>query len=285
MRALVLLLACLCAPAAAALPPTLAETGLGDGAMAFTPQYALWSDGTTKRRWLSLPPGSAIDASDPDAWDFPPGTKAWKEFSREGRIETRYIERQADGSWRFAAYAWNAEGTKAELAPEGGKSVGNYRIPSRTDCLACHEAAASPILGFSAVQLPGAELQRLAGAGHIKNLPATFLAKAPRSAALGYLHANCGHCHNDSGPLAEVGLFLAQRAASPAESAARTIASLAERSDRFGRTRAALIPELMRSKNRLQQMPPLGVTINDLEGIALVERWILQLQSPTEPSR
>ena len=49
-----------------------------------------------KRRWISLPPGSAIDASDPDAWAFPVGTRLWKEFSFGGqRVETRYMERQA----------------------------------------------------------------------------------------------------------------------------------------------------------------------------------------------
>jgi hypothetical protein len=36
--------------------------------LAFSPQYPLWSDGASKRRWISLPPGTAIDGSDPDAW-------------------------------------------------------------------------------------------------------------------------------------------------------------------------------------------------------------------------
>ncbi len=57
-------------------PQTLRDTGLySDFAtlqvdpkhLAFSPQYPLWTDGATKRRWISLPPGSAIDASDPDA--------------------------------------------------------------------------------------------------------------------------------------------------------------------------------------------------------------------------
>src|SRR5829696_2454750 len=62
---------------AAHKPPTLQETGLySDFAtlevdprhLAFSPQYPLWTDGAAKRRWISLPPGSAIDGSDPDAW-------------------------------------------------------------------------------------------------------------------------------------------------------------------------------------------------------------------------
>ena len=90
--------------AAPPLPSYLEATGLGEpGTIEFTPRHALWSDGSAKRRWLQLPPGATVDKSNPDAWEFPRGTKAWKEFSRGGRrIETRYIERLADGSWRFA---------------------------------------------------------------------------------------------------------------------------------------------------------------------------------------
>src|SRR5688500_6556239 len=36
----------------------------------FVPQYPLWSDGASKRRWIRLPEGGAIDASDPDYWRF-----------------------------------------------------------------------------------------------------------------------------------------------------------------------------------------------------------------------
>jgi hypothetical protein len=105
------------AQADSTLPRTLRDTGLyaagsgsvvRDGIAAFSPQYPLWSDGAEKRRWLYLLIGSFIDASQPDAWVFPPGTRLWKEFSYEGRaVETRYIERQSDGSWRFATYVWN----------------------------------------------------------------------------------------------------------------------------------------------------------------------------------
>ena len=61
-------------------PQTLQETGLyvdfatlhvDPDHLAFAPQYPLWTDGAAKRRWISLPPGTAIDASDPDAWVFP----------------------------------------------------------------------------------------------------------------------------------------------------------------------------------------------------------------------
>src|SRR5215213_11094322 len=118
-------------PARRSPPATLQDTGLySDFAslevdpqhLPFAPQYPLWTDGAAKRRWISLPPGSAIDASDPEAWTFPIGTRLWKEFSFAGqRVETRYIERQPDGQWRYAAYAWSADGRDAQLVPASGK--------------------------------------------------------------------------------------------------------------------------------------------------------------------
>ena len=42
----------------------------------------LWADYATKQRWILLPPGTKIDATDPNEWVFPVGTKVWKEFSR-----------------------------------------------------------------------------------------------------------------------------------------------------------------------------------------------------------
>src|SRR5688572_32452167 len=82
--------------AALPLPATLGETGLFEPGtlqvrathQPFTPAHALWTDGMDKRRWLYLPAGSSIDKSNPDAWEFPIGTRAWKEFSRPGgRVE------------------------------------------------------------------------------------------------------------------------------------------------------------------------------------------------------
>jgi hypothetical protein len=135
--------------AAAPLPQHLSETGLyvkGSSTqidpqnVAFSPQYPLWSDGTRKRRWIYLPPGATIDASKADAWEFPTGTRLWKEFALDRRVETRFIERLPDGAWRFAAYVWNEDGTDATLAPADGiaalpiKSAphGAYAIPRPT---------------------------------------------------------------------------------------------------------------------------------------------------------
>ncbi len=92
---------------------------------------------------------------------FPAGTRFWKEFSFGGRpVETRMIERLADGSWRYVAYAWSADGREATLAPATGLGgtydLGDGRshaIPSVSDCKVCHEGRRTPIIGFSLLQL------------------------------------------------------------------------------------------------------------------------------------
>jgi hypothetical protein len=287
------------------------------GVLAFSPQYPLWSDGTRKRRWISLPAGASIDASQVDAWDFPAGTKLWKEFAYGRRVETRLLERLADGSWRFATYVWKADGSDAELAPADGAVVdvadapkGRYIVPARGDCVACHEGAAVPVLGFTALQLspdrdplaPHAEPKRageidlrdLAARGLLRNLPPALLAQPPRiaaptpagRAALGYLHGNCGHCHNAAGALTGLELVLAQQAAADAGSADRTLASLLGHSSRFrahgsdatqrigAGAGGSVLTLRMKTDNPLARMPPLGVQVVDTEGVALIERWI-----------
>lgn len=231
------------------LPARLSQTGLYRDATtrevdpanrAYAPQYPLWSDGASKRRWIRLPPGTRIDASDVDAWEFPPGTMIWKEFGFLGRrAETRLMVRTARG-WAYATYVWNAEQSEAQLAPEEGVKnhvdlgAGRFHhIPGVKDCRACHGNGGSEVLGFSALQLspdrdglaPHAErlepgmvtLAALLEEGRLDRAPAVLAGRPPRipaatpreRAVVGYLAANCGTCHpGTSGPLARLGLDL-----------------------------------------------------------------------------
>jgi hypothetical protein len=313
-------------------PQRLSETGLfiegsttevQPGIVPFSPQYPLWSDGATKRRWISLPRAAFIDATRPDAWVFPPGTRLWKEFSLgRRRVETRYIERRADGSWQYATYVWNEDESNAVLAPAEGiaahrpdsTSDERYVIPSEPDCRACHEGAAVPVLGFSALQLspdrdplaphadpPGSgeiDLRTLVARGWLRNLPQTLSEKPPRiaaaspteRAALGYLHGNCGHCHaapSESGASVPVGMVLAQPIADPVR-AKEMLSALINGASRFrpadaraplplvapGAARDSVLTMRMRSRDPRVQMPPLGTAIPDSVGLALIERWI-----------
>jgi hypothetical protein len=317
---------------AAALPQDLRGTGLFvDGsttvvspdAQSFSPQYPLWSDGAIKRRWIALPAGAAVDASNPDAWEFPRGTRLWKEFAVDGRrIETRFVEREADGAWRFASYVWNEDGTAAILASADGATLTvkgrRYVVPSETDCRACHEGSAVPVLGFSALQLSpdrdplaphadatsAADLRTLVHSGRLRGLPRSMLDQPPRihastpvaRAALGYLHGNCGHCHSASTDAAvPVGLRLAQSAsaASPDDSL-RTLVGVLGRfrpagtSGRLalaapGHAADSLVVRRMRARDPQTQMPPLGTAVPDSDGLALVERWIDHDLSPDHP--
>ena len=229
-------------------PETLAETGLysdfatkavADGVLSFVPQYPLWSDGATKRRWIRVPDGASIDASDPDAFRFPAGTKLWKEFSFGHRVETRFMRLEEDGRWTYATYRWSDDGREARLVPERGvKGAVEIRpgirhdLPGVADCRACHTGRPVEVLGFTALQLspdrdpraPHAErsgphdvdLRKLVELGVLKNLPASLLERAPRiqatspreRAVLGYLQSNCGICHNGVGPLSSLGMQL-----------------------------------------------------------------------------
>ena len=312
-------------------PETLQDTGLysdfaalqvDETHLVFSPQYPLWTDGAAKRRWISLPPGSTIDASDPDAWVFPVGTRLWKEFSFAGRrVETRFMERRPDG-WLYAAYAWSADGREAQRVSargrrgayplEGGRS---HAIPGVTDCKVCHQGGRSEVLGFSAVQLspqrdPGAlhakpsgvDLNVLIERGLLVGLPdplrmappAISAASAIERAALGYLHGNCGHCHNEQGPLANVGLFLRQ----PAGAAGRAIASTVNHPVRKplpGQSEATLrieprhpdhsaLMQRIASRSPALQMPPLGTELADQQAVDLLRRWIEQSEPiPTFP--
>jgi hypothetical protein len=229
------------------VPQRLADTGLysdfasrtvDPGNIHYSPQYPLWSDGSGKNRWIRLPPGRAIDATDPDHWVFPVGTKLWKEFAWSRRVETRYLELTRRG-WIYAAYVWTDDGTDAVLAPEGGVATSQevapgrrHAIPSVADCLSCHRGGRSEVLGFSALQLSGdrdplaphAEplkagdptLATLVQRGLVRRLPRELVGRDPRisalsprgRAALGYLHANCSICHDSKGPLASLGVSL-----------------------------------------------------------------------------
>ncbi len=318
------------APAGSRIPERLADTGLYADFAAGTisprnrfyePQYPLWTDGAAKRRWVHLPPGKRIDASDPDHWRFPVGTKFWKEFSFGRPVETRYMELTESGEWIFASYVWNEGESDAVLAPEKGvKGVCEIRpgvrhdIPGRYDCLACHEGQPGRVLGFSALQLsadrdplaphatapaPGAiDLDELEARGWVESFPLRD-AQPPRidvptpraRAALGYLHANCGHCHNPTRPIAGLDLTLeACLTGGRGASGREMLATSLGRQSHFhlpaageGANDIRIVPgdpahsvllERMASRVAAVQMPPLGTHLVDDEAVALLTAWI-----------
>ena len=306
------------------LPRRLADTGLNDPrTRPFAPQYPLWTDGAKKRRWVQLPAGAAIDATNVDAWEVPVGTRFWKEFAFDGRkVETRLLWRSSEDGWTFGSYVWNEAQTDAELAPAEGipglvevAPGKRHSIPSIEDCRACHENGRVEALGFSALQL---STDRDPGAPHAEPLPdgavtlqvlvergafapprPEFVTRPPRipgdartRAALGYLSANCGACHNDRSELATVRYPLKMPAYATGAQVGETIQALLGRTTKWdiphaapGTTRFVTpgAPDLsallvrMRSRRPSSQMPPLGTVLPDHEAVELVAQWITGL--------
>ena len=206
-------------PEAGDPPPDLGCTGLysdwasrtvASSARPYAPGVALWSDGAEKHRWIELPAQSKIDTSNMDEWTFPVGTKLWKEFRLEGRpVETRFLWKRAAGQWLRTTYAWSADGSSATELTTGMPHVGggSYEIPTQSQCTICHQGRIDGVLGFEAVSLaaPGASgltLATLVAEGLVTQAPSAPIVipgNAVESAALGWLHANCGTaCHNRS---------------------------------------------------------------------------------------
>ncbi|MFO0617936.1 MAG: hypothetical protein U0414_35425 [Polyangiaceae bacterium] len=287
------------------LPARLSETGLfaagttelAPGVRPYTPTFALWSDGAEKRRWISIPEGARIDTKDMDAWRFPVGTKVWKEFVRDGvRVETRLLQKidESDAGWAAMAYAWTADGSDAVAAPLGViAALGTpHDIPAADRCMGCHAGRASRVLGFSALQLSheGAEgewdLDRLRAASMLTTDPGRSFeipGDADTRAALGYLHANCSHCHNGSRPEAvgprcfdpekSFDLYLTVgRLGSPSETATyeTAIGDIVEPGDPEG----SELFQKMSHRGEGKQMPPLATDVVDDAGVALMRRWI-----------
>jgi len=295
---------------------TIASTNL-----MFSPQYPLWSDGAKKKRWIYLPPKRYIDAKRVDDWVFPVGTKLWKEFSFGKRVETRYLVKIGKGVWSYSTYAWNENETDAVLVPETGfpdhveiAPGVRHNLPSVMDCQACHEGhGRDVVLGFNALQLspdrdpnaPHAEqltpemvnLNNLVDKKLLINLPKRFTidppvvaANSPRArAALGYLSANCGGCHNSKDPLSTLGMYLKRSIDISPEAAKLELETVIGHKSKYriseldvdqsyrvlpGDPSKSVIVYRMASRDPYRQMPPLGTKIIDQEAVDLITKWI-----------
>ncbi len=284
----------------------LSETGLfadGDrvspGVKEFAPRYALWTDGAKKQRWISLPAKAQIAASDPAHWELPVGTKLWKEFRHPSgqRLETRVIERigsgPGDDAYWMGAFIWLPDGSDAEFVAGGASNIlgTNHDVPSQTQCGTCHRGEAGRALGFSALQLsgPGSGL-RLAQLSDSLNAPVsdyTIPGDATTRDALGTLHANCGHCHNDRGvarPDVDMTLQLDLAATTPAGTTVwkDTVGVALTKYQRPGVSQrivpgdpgASAVILRMASRVRGEQMPPFGTEVVDGTAMSAVANWI-----------
>lgn len=247
-------------------------------------------------------------------WSFPTGSVWIKHFDLETnaathatrRLETRFLVRYTNGVYGLT-YRWTIPPTNALLVAEEGfdeplvindganlhTQVWHY--PGRGECLSCHTAAGGGALGFDTSQLNRTvtndgdvnQIQMLSAAGYLSAPVATVnslrsLAHPTNEAASlewrarSYLKANCSFCHQPAGSVASWdGRFsVPTRFANLINGT--PFNDLGNPSNRIivpGDTNLSLIHARMNTRGP-GGMPPLGSSLVDANGSALLARWI-----------
>jgi uncharacterized repeat protein (TIGR03806 family) len=168
----------------AKFPRKLSETGLfasvknqalAPGVVPFSINAEMWSDGATANRYIALP-GHATASLDEHDKSFPANGVLVKTLSlplaQSGVVAEQPIETQVlhfDGrNWLGYSYAWNPEGTDAQLvaaegaerklnvadtSAQGGVRQQTWRFASRAECMRCHNLWSGYRLAFRTGQL------------------------------------------------------------------------------------------------------------------------------------
>ncbi|KYG04644.1 hypothetical protein BE21_45645 [Sorangium cellulosum] len=164
---------------------TLSEYGFFEGALSalkpvegvipYEVAAPLWADHAGKGRFLVLPAGGRIAASEVEDWEFPLGTIVIKTFflgldrrdpSGAARIlETRLLILGEEG-WKPHTYVWNEEQTEARRSVAGARIAldvidasgsparAQYLVPNTNQCNSCHERDdRTAVLGLITPQL------------------------------------------------------------------------------------------------------------------------------------
>lgn len=229
------------------LPKVLSQTGAfkdtrtltpSDGLIAYEIRVPFWSDGASKVRWVSVPK-EKIGFSPTDDWTFPSGSVFVKTFELpvddanpavKRRLETRLLVRDGAGGVYGVVYKWRADNSDADLlsssltekipirTADGKTRYQTWYYPARKDCLQCHNAHTSGVLGVKARQMnrditypSGVTDNELRTWNHLglfsaklneadlPNLPSLALlddtTRSIEDRARSYLDANCSQCH------------------------------------------------------------------------------------------
>jgi uncharacterized repeat protein (TIGR03806 family) len=268
----------------------------------------LWSDGAEKLRFIYLPEGTQLAADGEGLLKFPVGAAIVKTFAYgEGAdrrlIETRVLLHRADG-WVALPYRWNAEQTDATLALAGGRvdlttpagEAISYAIPNKNQCKSCHSKDGQVIpIGPKARNLSAAWLGQMVKQGALDSAPAgggklpiwsarkTSDPAAPLARA--YLDVNCAHCHQPGGGASNSGLDLRweQEGAHAIGIMKRPVAAGRgagghDFSVLPGQPDKSILLYRMDSAEPGIAMPELGKSSVDKEGVAVVRRWIAEMQ-------
>ncbi len=278
------------------------------GLIEYRPSAPLWTDGAGKRRWIAMPDwdqsGTQITVLPDGDFEFPVGTVLAKEFGLDGTlVETRLMVKDLNGDWTGYTYEWNAEQTDATLLTSGKVGTVNgqeWTFPSPFECLYCHSTAANRSLGIEIAQLNNAmeysatgitanQLTTLvsiglidAGIGDVSTLdtlPAYDDASKPIDArARGYLHSNCSQCHRPGGPGVGPEDFRYQLTGNEigANDTTPWLGNLGVEGAKLlvrGQPDRSVLALRMKNTS-FYRMPPLGTSMVDDQGVALIEGWI-----------
>lgn len=296
------------------VPASLVDTGCvnptnptqpATGMVPYQPAAPFWSDNAVKDRWVGLPNGSTITASTNGNWSFPVGTVLMKSFElNNALIETRLFMRHPDGEWVGYTYEWNASQTQA-LRIDSGKmrTIGSqtWIYPSQTECLTCHTSASGRVLGLETAQLnadftypsTGITDNQIEVFNHIgmfandlaepvSSLPNLVdpldTSKSLSERARSYLHTNCAQCHQPGGATG-AGMDLRYSTSLTGTGAC----NVAPQAGDLGIANASILAPGSASRSVLvarmnrrdsNAMPPLGSTVVDASGVALMSQWI-----------
>jgi uncharacterized repeat protein (TIGR03806 family) len=232
------------------------------------------------------------------------------------RVETRLLVRGRDG-WVALPYLWNAEQSEAFLRPAGGLEMLRwsdgaggrgelaYLVPNRDQCRSCHDAAGEPG-SLRPIGTTAANLNRDVGAapqlaawrrrGFLEDGPDP--ADAPRlpvwddpatgstaDRARAYLEVQCAHCHGPARPADASGLLLGFDESRPRALGICKPPVAAGRGSGGrlhdvvpGRPEESILYFRMQSREPDVMMPELGRDLRHEEGLALIRRWIDELE-------
>ncbi|MES2598447.1 MAG: PQQ-dependent sugar dehydrogenase [Verrucomicrobiota bacterium] len=308
-------------------PAKLSDTGLFSDLsdLSFNPgierydiNLPFWSDYARKSRWFMLPnDNDTFGYVEEGNWSLPTGALWIKHFDMDQtrgnpatgkRLETRLLVKNMTGSYGVS-YRWNDAGTEAFLVDDGGAdfdmnitisgtpTVQHWRIPSRSECLACHTAAGGHGLSFETRQLnrPGALggasgnfLELMKNAGYLSNAPTQFhnlpkyttptdSSQTLETRARSWLAVNCSYCHQAGGT--GIGAFdmrpeLSLTQTTLVDAHVGNVQAAHHRAVVRGDNTASVIWNRLSASNGYTRMPPLATAVVDPEGVQVVMDWI-----------
>ncbi len=289
----------------------------------YEPASSLFTDYALKKRFIWMPDGiKATYDGDDKSLNFPVGTVLIKNFyyntiqpgNTTKILETRLMIKKSSG-WIFAEYLWNDAQTEAELVTgtnftsgssknitfkkdNGDVITTDYRIPSETECFACHKLDNKPIpIGVKPQNLNTAynypnglknQLQKLVDEGYLQSYPSNIVSTVnykdtskPLDIRLrSYLDINCAHCHQENARCDYRALRLSfSQTTNPAKigvciMADEPIDPSLERIITPGNPNKSVMHFRLSSVNESTRMPLLGRTIVHDEGVELLKQWI-----------